>query len=211
MEGVVVEAVLFDLDGTLVDSREAVVWAVNELFKMIGRPPAPADEIISLIGVGLVPLLKNFVDNPDKYVDQYRDLYKKGFQSRTTLYRGAKEILELLKKSGVKIGVVTNRSKELSQVIMDYFALSSNVDILVGQEENSPLKPDPEQILKACHALGVKPENTLMVGDTEIDIETGKNAGSFTIKVDHEAKNEPTKADAIVYELPEVLKFLDAV
>lgn len=206
-----VEAVLFDLDGTLVDSREAVVWAVNELFKRIGRPAAPADEIISLIGVGLVPLLKNFVDNPEEYVDQYRDLYKKGFHSRTTLYRGAKEVLELLKKNDVKVGVVTNRSKELSQVIMDYFTLSSDVDILVGQDGNSPLKPDPELILQACRALGVKPNSTIMVGDTEIDIETGKNAGSFTIKVDHEAKNEPTKADAVVYELPEVLKFLDAV
>lgn len=203
-----VEAVLFDLDGTLVNSNEAVVWAVNTLLKRLGRPPVPPEKIISLIGVGMIPLLRKFIEQPEAHIPEYREIYKSGFQTRTNVYRGAKEVLSLLKTSGIKVGVVTNRSRELAQVIIDYFFLSKSVDVLVGQEGNTKLKPDPELILKACRILNVKPDNSVMVGDTEIDIETGKNAGSFTIKIDHEAKNEPTKADAIVYTLPEILKFL---
>jgi len=203
-----VEAVLFDLDGTLVDSNKAVIWAVNTLLKRLGHPPASPEKIISLIGVGVIPLLREFIDEPEKHVPEYREIYGNGFQTRTTIYRGAKELLSLLKASRIKVAVVTNRSRELAQVIMDYFSLSQSVCVLVGQEGNTRLKPHPELILKACQTLNVKPENSIMVGDTEIDIQTGKNAGSFTIKVDHEAKNEPTQADAVVYTLPEILKFL---
>lgn len=207
-----VQAVLFDLDGTLVDSRDAVVWAVNELFNEIGRPPIRADEVIPLIGVGLVPLLGRFVDKPESYIARYRDIYKSGFQKRTSVYRGAEEVLRLLKETGVRTGIATNRSRELSQVIVDYFGLTGYLDALVGQGgDNSYLKPDPKLIFEACRALEVDPEKTIMAGDTEIDVETGRNAGCFTIKVDHEAGNAPTEADAVVYELPEILKFLDAV
>lgn len=207
-----VQAVLFDLDGTLVDSREAVVWAVNELVNEIGRPPIRAEEVIPLIGVGLVPLLGRFVDKPESYVGRYRDIYKNGFQKRTSVYRGAKEVLRLLKEAGVRTGIATNRSRELSQVIVDYFGLGGYLDSLVGQGgDNSYLKPDPKLIFEACRVLEVDPKKTIMAGDTEIDVETGRNAGCFTIEVDHEAGNAPTEADAVVYELPEILKFLDAV
>jgi 2-phosphoglycolate phosphatase len=204
----VAEAVLFDLDGTLVNSNEAVVWAVNTLLKRLGHSPVSPEKIISLIGVGIIPLLRKFIEQPEAHIPEYREIYKSGFQTRTSVYRGAKEVLSLLKTSGIKIGVVTNRSRELAQVIIDYFSLSKSVDVLVGQEGNTKLKPHPELILKACRILGVKPEDSIMVGDTEIDVETGKNAGSFTIKIDYGAKNELTKADAVVYTLPEILKFL---
>lgn len=202
------KAVLFDLDGTLVDSREAVVWCVNELLRRLGLPPAAPAEIIPLIGVGLVPLLKTFIDDAERHAAEYRRLYREGFHSRTHMYPGVRETLAVLQSRGLPAAVVTNRNRDLAQLILDHFELGAYFAVVLGQYDGMRLKPDPEMVLKACAAVDVHPVESALVGDTEIDVETGRNAGAFTIKVDYEDLDGPTAADAVVSEFPRLLEFV---
>lgn len=203
-----VKAVLFDLDGTLIDSDEAVVWCVNELLKKHGLPMADKDVIIPLIGIGLVPLLKHFMMEPEQYVPEYRRLYREGFPSRTKVYPGAADLLSSLKEKGLKTAIVTNRNKALAMDILEEFGLDSHIDEVIGDGDGLPLKPDPAVIEEMCRRLRVKPAEVVMVGDTDIDVETGRNAGAGTIFVAHEGAAKSANADHAVTSLAQILNII---
>jgi phosphoglycolate phosphatase len=204
----VVKAALFDLDGTLIDSNQAVVWCVNELLRSLGLPPADPSEIIALIGVGLTPLLKHFLPDAEAHVLEYRRLYAKGFGDKTTVYEGALDLLMKLRLRGVATGIVTNRNRELAALILGHFKFDDVIDTLVGDGDGLPLKPDPAIVFEACRRLQVDPAQTLMIGDTVIDIETGLNAGCRTVLVDHNNRKSPNDADYTVSSLLEILALL---
>ena len=203
-----VKAVLFDLDGTLINSDEAVVWCVNELLKKHDLPPADKEVIIPLIGVGLVPLLKHFMTEPERYVPEYRRLYREGFPSRTKVYPGAAELLSSLKDKGLKTAIVTNRNKALAVDIMEEFGLNSHIDAVIGDGDGLPLKPDPAVIEEVCRRFEVKPAEAVMVGDTDIDVETGRNAGAGTVLVTHKGAAKSANADYAVTSLTQILNII---
>lgn len=203
-----IKAALFDLDGTLIDSNEAVVWCVNQLLRNLGLPTVAPAVIISLIGVGLLPLLKRFMPDPEAHVIEYRRLYAQGFGDKTKVLEGAPELLRRLRDAGVKTGVVTNRNRELASVIMGHFNLDEVIDTLVGEGDGMPLKPDPAIVFEACRRLGVEPAHSLMIGDMEIDVETGKRAGCRTVLIDSRGDKSPSEADSTVSSLLEILELL---
>lgn len=198
---------LFDLDGTLVNSDDAVVWAVTTLLENHGIPDVPREEITKRIGVGLKPLLETFIPDPDVYVDEYRSIYRQGFKTRTYVYPGVLETLRELKNNCVKTAIVTNRNHDLSELIIKHFKIAENIDKLVAHTGKNKLKPDPEMIFTALGEFDVPSEEAMMVGDTEIDIETGKNAGLMTVKVDYKDSGERTEADVTVESISDILKY----
>ncbi len=200
------EAALFDLDGTLIDSDEAIVWCVNELLRRHDSPPAEPAAIIKLIGVGLIPLLREFIAEPESYVAEYKQLYRQGFGDKTKMYPGVIETLTALRSKGLRIAIVTNRNRALAADILFHFGLDTFTDEVVGDGEGLPLKPDPAVVFDACRRLGVQPSASLMIGDSIIDIQTGKNAGCETILVVH--KDQPAgagSADHVVTSLNQIL------
>lgn len=203
-----VRAALFDLDGTLIDSDETVVWCTNELLRRLGKPLISGDKIKILIGVGLIPLLGNFIDHPEEYVDEYLKIYSTGFHSRTKVFPGAKELLSGLQQKGIKTAIVTNRHEGLARKIIDHFSLSEFLDLLKGKVEGIKLKPDPDIVFRACKEMNIDPSQMVMIGDTEIDVQTGKNAGGYSIKVEHKRKEDSTNADLRVDSLIEVLQMI---
>jgi HAD superfamily hydrolase (TIGR01509 family) len=208
----VVKAALFDLDGTLIDSDEAVVWCVNELLRKLNLPAAEPDDIIGLIGVGLLPLLKEFMPDPEAHVAEYRRLYRRGFGERTKVYDGAADLLSGLREAGVRTAIVTNRNSGLAEAIMAHFGLDVMVDTIIGEGDGLPLKPDSAIIDEACRRLGVTAKETLMVGDTDIDVLTGLNAGCDTVLVVHKdslfGKTAGSKPGHVVTSLPEILNLI---
>jgi phosphoglycolate phosphatase len=204
----VVKAALFDLDGTLIDSDQAVVWCVNELLRQLNLPEAKPADIIALIGVGLTPLLKNFMPDPEAHVAEYRRLYAQGFGDKTKVFPGAADMLSGLREAGVRTAIVTNRNSMLAATIISHFSLDKLVDTLVGEGDGIPLKPDPAMVNEACRRLGVSAGDALMIGDTDIDIQTGINAGCKTVLVVHKDAPEIAAAGYVVKSLPEILDLI---
>lgn len=203
----VAKAALFDLDGTLVESDAAVVWCVNELLRRLSLPPADPAEIIGLIGVGLTPLLKEFMPEPEAHVAEYQRLYRQGFGDRTKVYEGTAVTLSALRKAGIKTGLVTNRNKDLAVTIVAHFGLDDLFDTLIGDGEGWPLKPDPAMVFEACRRLGVEPRETILAGDTLIDVATGRNAGCETVLLNYKGVYKESDADHVIVSLPKILDF----
>lgn len=202
------KAALFDLDGTLIDSNDAIVWCVNELMRNLSLPPAKPDEIIKLIGVGLTPLLRQFIPEPEAHIEEYRRLYRQGFAEKTKVYKGAAELLNGLREEGLKTGIVTNRNQELALDIVSHFGMDKLVDVLIGEGDGLPLKPDPAVVFEACRRVKVDAKDTLMIGDTEIDIVTGKNAGCRTVLVNHNGETRRFGEDYAVASLAEITSLI---
>lgn len=202
------KAALFDLDGTLIDSDDAIVWCVNALLAELGRPPVPAENIVRLIGVGLTPLLARFLPDPEAHVVEYRRLYRQGFAARTKILTGAPQLLIELRHQGVSTAVVTNRNQELAAVILRGVGLFEYFDEVIGEGAGWPLKPDPAVILEACRRFGAAPDETWYVGDTDIDVRAGRNAGCVTVLVGRKVVANSAEADLVIGSLNELIEHL---
>lgn len=202
-------AILFDLDGTLIDSDRAIVWCVNQLLAKHGFSPAPPARIVPLIGIGLTPLLGHFFEKPETLVPEYRALYREGFSERTIIYPNAVEMLSGFRAKGIKAAIVTNRNDELAGDIIKSKGIYDLFDALVGENGSIALKPDPAMVFEACRLLRAEPKHCLMVGDTEIDVLTGVAAGCRTAFFARGRANMDFGADFVINDLAELSRLID--
>lgn len=177
--------ILFDLDGTLVDSGKDIAQAANRTLVRLGLQTLPEAEIISFVGDGIRRLMeKTLSPHPgmdiDAAVEDFRADYRQSCLVHTAPYPGIMDLLRDLKDHPV--AVVTNKPVRFSKVIVDGLGMSEYIDSQVGGDE-AELKPAPEPLFLACQRLGVEPETGLMVGDFEKDIRAGWAAGMKTCGV----------------------------
>ena len=175
-----VDAVIFDLDGTLIDSSRDIAWAVNKTLRDIGFGELSYDVIKSYIGWGVKMLLEQAIPKERHNVlDQTREIflehYGKHLLIDTHLYSGVKDILEYFKHK--KLAIVTNKPIGLTEKILDGLSISKYFQKVIGGDNVQNKKPHPQAVEVILKDLSVKPENAVFVGDSKIDIEAGKNAG----------------------------------
>lgn len=178
-----IEAILFDLDGTLLDSKRAFYLAVYEFFKQHELKPPTYNEVISRIhrmslSSFLLTLLPSNLDNP-RFVGMatkaIEESYTKFFLPKfATAIPGSTEFISMLKTKGVKTAIVTNGTSSMLNAYLQNFSV--NVDAAISSDQ-APLKPNPEGTLRVLAALNVEPEKAIFCGDSIIDILTGKAAG----------------------------------
>ena len=171
--------ILFDLDGTLIDSTEAILESFEHSFKGFGIK-TPDDEVIkSLIGYPLDIMYAKLgieAQSIDEIISAYKRHYRKISREKTTLLPYAKEALEEAGKAAI-LGVVTTKTKRYSQELLEHMDILKYFKVLVGREDVEHPKPHPEPILKALSLLNVNKEGTWMIGDTAMDLESAKSAG----------------------------------
>ena len=180
------QTILFDLDGTLVDTAPDLGLALNMQRERHGLP-ALAQELIrpyashgsrGLLGVGfgLTP------QHPDFAVmrEEYLDLYDQVFTRSPVLFSGVAELLDILESMGLSWGVVTNKPRRFTVPLMQALELQQRADCVVSGDDAPRPKPDPETLLLACRIAETKPEACLYVGDAERDIQAGHAAGMQT-------------------------------
>jgi phosphoglycolate phosphatase len=173
--------VLFDLDGTLIDSTEAIVESFGAAFAYFGEPSPPSREIIKMIGN---PLNKMFAAlgveeaRLQNYIDRYKERYSAVCLTKTLLLPLVKEALATLKPFA-RIGVVTTKMASRSNEILAHLGVRDYIDAIVGFEDTQNPKPHPEPILLALERLqtALSEDNIFMIGDTPIDINAALNAG----------------------------------
>jgi len=177
-----IEAILFDLDGTLIDSAEDIGLALRKTLKEIGLEEYYPRNIRNYIGGGVKALLERTLG--DKFKEEYVELFRKFYLENpvvyTRPYEGIPEILSDLKNKGYRLAVVSNKLEELSREILKRIGLIDYFDFIAGGDTFPEKKPSSVPILKTLEIMGVEPSSSLIVGDTEADIVAGKEAGIKT-------------------------------
>ena len=175
--------ICFDLDGTLVDSVDTIYKAtVKALAELNIHDPVPEEEFRIRIGHHFIDIFKDLnitVPEFEPFIKIYKEHYF-DFIDQSKLYPDVEETLSDLKEKGLLISLLTTKTQDQAEKIIRHFNLSDYFDEIMGRRLGIAVKPDPEPLIEICKFLEVKAEESLMTGDTELDIACGKNAGSFT-------------------------------
>lgn len=186
------KAILFDLDGTLIDSVPDINHASNILLKEHGLPSLSVDETRSMIGNGVKVLVdKSFIHHGaplskealEDVTNQMMDIYSKNLTSLTKTFEGAEALLNKLKAENIKVAVVTNKPEGFSRTIINHFGWENLVDAVIGGDTCSTRKPEPDMLFAACDQMGTPRDSAFMVGDSPADISAAINAKMPSVAV----------------------------
>lgn len=182
-----IKAVLFDLDGTLIDTNELIYDSFYKTFKNKLGIELKREEIVDFFGRPLGEPFKKHAKEEDvaDLVAYYREYNESIHDNMCFAFEGVKELLTTLKEKGIKIGIVTSKRAELAIRGMKIAGIYDFMDIIITPESTDLHKPNPDPALKACSDLGIEPKEAIMVGDSHYDIFCGKSAGCKTCAVNY--------------------------
>lgn len=218
-----IRAVLFDLDGTLIDTLPDLHAAACAMLNDLGRPPLPLESIRAYVGRGIPNLIKRVLANslhvaedpnppPPEAVASYRRHYAHENGRNAKVYPGVLEGLASLRAQGVPLGVVTNKADTFIQPLLEQTGLSGYFEVLVGGDRLPKVKPDPMPLVWACGRLGVSPTETLFIGDSINDALAARAAGCpvFLLPYGYNEDRDVHEldCDAIVESVRDVIKLI---
>jgi len=210
-----VRALIFDLDGTLIDSKLDLALAVNAVLAEMGRGPLPHDQIFGYIGQGAPNLIARALGEGATEEECRRGLefffhyYSVHKLDNTMLYPGVRETLDAL--SGMPMAVLTNKPVGASRGILQGLGLARNFRIIYGGNSFERKKPDPMGVETILREFGAAPPEVMLVGDSEIDVQTARNAGTWICGVTYgfgSHRFDEFPPDLLVDNLTELLPHL---
>lgn len=181
-------AIIFDLDGTLLDTLDDLTASVNAAMAACGLPPHSRDEVRNFVGNGVMRLIERCVEggqeNPQfkKAYGAFRPHYASHCQEHTAPYEGIIQMLGKLRIQGVPVAVVSNKFDAAVKKLCDAY-FSGLVPVAIGEKDGINKKPAPDTVLAALKQLKMPVESAIYVGDSEVDIQTAHNAGTGLISV----------------------------
>ena len=176
-------AVIFDLDGTLINSLEDIADSTNEALAKYGFSEQPYESYKLFIGNGMRQLMKNAVSQNteesliDNILKDFRVIYNRNYINKTRPYNNVVAVLEKLKQMGIRMSICSNKADKMTNEIVEKTIGKEYFDVIFGEREGVPRKPDPTSLLEAAQHMGVNPENTIYIGDSGGDMISAKNAG----------------------------------
>jgi phosphoglycolate phosphatase len=213
---VAVRVLMFDLDGTLIDSRLDLVHSVNATLRHMGRPELPEKEISRLVGSGAAILVQRALgkgaseEESQRGLEYFLSYYREHMLDHTVTYSGVREGLEMLKHR--PMAVLTNKPVKFSQAILDGLGLARYFRVVYGGNSFSTKKPDPAGARAVLQDFQVSPEEAMLVGDSEVDVRTARNAGVWCCGVSYGLGPEGFRAhppDLLLDSLTELPRHLD--
>ena len=183
---------IFDLDGTLIDSRLDLIHSVNAMLRRLGRPELPGDVIASYVGDGAPMLVRRALGDPDDQsivqtaLDYFMAYYREHKLDHTHVYSGIVDALRTLKQSANgkrQLAVLSNKPVGPSRAIVEALGMKEFFFEIYGGNSFATKKPDPMGARQLMTQTGSRPEETLMVGDSSIDVLTARNAGLWSLGV----------------------------
>jgi len=180
------KALLFDLDGTLVDSKRDLASAANAARASIGLPSLSNEAVQAHVGLGVDSLIRSILgtEAPDLFrqaKESFISYYRKHLLDHTHIFEGLEPIIKTLQRN--QTGIVTNKARMFTLPLLEGLGISGRFGAIVTPEDTGQKKPNPEPLLYALHLLGLPPERAVIVGDSRYDIEAGRRAGLQTVGV----------------------------
>lgn len=185
------QCMIFDLDGTLVNSIHALTYCTNLSLAQVGLGPVTEEQMMKIVGDGYkMQMRRSLIASGDVALCHYEEIlpiYLKIFSQhclyRMHAYEGISELLAYAKENGMKLAVVSNKPHAQAVDTVEYVFGKGYFDVIIGEREGIPKKPDPTGALTAAEMLSVNPSKCLYFGDTNTDMQTGKNAKMTTVGV----------------------------
>ncbi len=186
----IMKLILFDVDGTLMDSQHMICAAMDLAYRGQGLACPPADAVRAIIGLSLTDAITRLSAGEDHPIEPLVAGYKQAFSTmraagtwKAPLYPGAREAIETLsRRDDVVLGVATGKSRRGVAAMVETHALDG-VFVTIQTADTAPSKPHPGMVLAAMRETGIAPENTVVVGDTVFDMEMARNAGASALGV----------------------------
>ena len=222
------KAVLFDLDGTLVDSAEDIIAAADAALKPLGIA-APRNVLMRNVGYGGRAMIQDAIqdfsrgrdapappfkgDQFEAILRQFLEAYQADIAKRTRPFNGAKDLLAALKEKDVRLAVCTNKFEALARKLLDAFNMSEFFDYVAGGDTFARKKPDPDHPLLILEALGIEPERAALIGDSEPDVVAAKTARmkAVVVKFGYETKPlDSLGADAIIDSFADLMPLFES-
>jgi phosphoglycolate phosphatase len=215
------KAIVFDLDGTLVDSAPEIATALNHAMAQIGEPPFPLAEVQSFIGGGAKVAIQRALAARGSRIDDrafdalmasFYKVYAEVSESGNGLYAGVHETLGELRRRGIPLAVCTNKAEHITAIALRALGIASYFAAVVGARDDLPRKPAPDMLLEALKRLGARPEEALVVGDSRSDVGSARAAGCPVIAVSYGYAHGPVadlQADRLIEHMPDLLHHLD--
>ena len=182
--------IVFDLDGTLINSLEDLADSANHILTQHGFPTHPIDTYRYFVGDGVRKLIERILPLEERNVAQieqcrqeFVEYYKIHMEDKTVVYDGITDLLKVLKERGLKIAVATNKVHIAVKPLMEKYFPEIQFDSMIGQREGISVKPNPQIMFDSLKETGCEPSETLHVGDTATDMQLAHNAGITPIGV----------------------------
>ncbi len=176
-----IKAVIFDLDGTLLDTLEDIAISVNYVLKEYKKEPIELERFRHLVGKGALQLIKDVLPDEnqksiEKALELFEKVYAKQYDKNTKLYEGIGKLLTFLKKRGYKLAILSNKPDSFTKLCAIKYLRKWDFEVVFGIRENVPKKPAPDGVYDIFQALHVEAKESVYVGDTDIDMITAKRA-----------------------------------
>lgn len=208
--------ILFDLDGTLLDTNELIIQSFQHTYQTHLNKQVDKEVIIKTFGEILkITLDREFGEDSEEAIKTYRDFQVENFEKLISIHEGVKEGIIELHQKGYKLGIVTSRLNESAIRGLKHYGLMEYFESIIGADDTDKHKPDPTPAFMALKEIEGKPEETIFVGDSPFDILCGKNAGIKSVLVGWSAlpmdmmhKYEP---DYVVESMEELVELVQKI
>ncbi|MEM6278809.1 MAG: HAD family hydrolase [Verrucomicrobiota bacterium] len=186
------KAVLFDLDGTLLDTLQDLADSGNAVLEARGFPPHPIDSYRTFIGNGMMNLVRDIFpeghrpslgEETDMVLAEYREAYGRNWQNTTIPFHGVPSLLDELSNREIPMGVLSNKAHDFTEKCVEAFLGNWKWDVILGARDGIPKKPDPAGAIEAADILRLSPKDCFFLGDSDVDMMTAVNAGMTAVGV----------------------------
>ncbi len=183
-----IQAVFFDMDGTLLNTLDDICGSIRETLAEWGLPTRSNAELLPFIGYGARHLCQGAtgLTDPERleaFHRQYRAHSLNRDDPKTVAYSGIPEVVMALRERGLKVGICTNKPQAWTEKLAASYFAEGAFDAIYGVHDGGVIKPEPGGLLEMCAEFGISPQHAVMIGDSPVDVETGRNAGMHTLAV----------------------------
>lgn len=208
-----IKLVIFDLDGTLLNTIDDITDSLNYALVDAGLPKITVDECKYMVGSGAITMVEKAIPDQkhfQKVFDDYMYYYERFQKNKTRPYPFIKEVLNALKEEKLKLAVLSNKPHPDAVRVVEYYFGTDTFDVVLGKKEENRKKPDIDGALEIIETLKMKSKNVLYIGDTNIDMETAKRAKFKSVAVTwgFRLKSELKDYDYLIDEPKEILNII---